>query len=175
MLKKLKELSASPEGAPLRGLFSPTSSKRALALVADAKAKGATVHTGPGEDSHNLVQPRVLTGVTPEMDIYTQENFAPLLAITPFKTDEEAIAIANSNDYGLAAAVWSKDEGHAYKVASQIDAGMVHINGSTVHDTQTLPHGGWGKSGWGRFNGVEGLKEFTQIKGKFSLLQIIIR
>jgi len=102
--------------------------------------------------------------LTKDMRLYTEEAFGPLMSVVRFRTDEEAIAIANASEYGLAASVYGKDEGRAYKVAKEIEAGMVHINGSTIHDAQTMPHGGWKKSGWGRFNGVEGLKEFTQIK-----------
>jgi len=166
ILKKRKELSAGKSDAPLRGLFAPTSAKRVQALIDDAKSKGATVH-GPEDGSaadHNIIQPHVLTGVKEGMNAFTDEHFGPLMSIIRFSTDEEAVALANSSDYGLAAAVYSKDEAHAMRIARQIEAGMVHINGSTVHDTQTLPHGGIKKSGYGRFNGIYGLQEFTWIK-----------
>ena len=139
--QKLADLQATKDGVFVRGLFSSASADRARALIKDAQDKGAKVQGGKDDESTSLVQPRLVTQVTKDMDIYKNEHFSPLLNLVRFKTDEEAIDIANSSEYGLAAAVYSKDEGHAYRIASQIDAGMVHVNGATIHDTQTLPHG----------------------------------
>jgi len=164
LVAKVASLKAAPEGAPLRGLFSAASATRIDSLVKDATAKGAKVISGEWKVEHNLVQPTILEGVTPEMKIYSDEHFAPVSLLIPYNTVEEALVVANSSDYGLAASVYGKSEAEAFKVAERIDSGMVHINGGTIHDAQQMPHGGWKKSGWGRFNGSEGIKEFTQIR-----------
>lgn len=90
--------------------------------------------------------------------------FAPVFSLLTFKTHDEAVFIANDHDFGLAASVFTKDTNAGFDLARRIDAGMVHINGPTVHDSAQVPHGGWKKSGFGRFNGFEGIREFTQTK-----------
>ncbi|KZV92379.1 aldehyde dehydrogenase [Exidia glandulosa HHB12029] len=179
----LPTMKAEANSPALRGVFSTTSAQRLDTLVDDALDKGAKILTGTRHVENNLVQPLVLTGINKDMRIFHEEIFGPIITVVTFKTDEEAIATANATEYGLAAAVYGKDTSNAYKIASQIEAGMVHINGATIHDAQQMPHGGVKSSGWGRFNGLEGspfclpcrsppisdiscsgLKEFTQIK-----------
>ncbi|KAM0756034.1 aldehyde dehydrogenase [Meredithblackwellia eburnea MCA 4105] len=160
-------LSASGDNsanAPLRGLFTNASASRVEAIVKDATSKGATVAAGKIGFKDNVVQPVLLENVNKDMRIYGEECFAPVFSLIPFKTEEEAIQIANDHEYGLAAAVFSRDIPTAIRVAEQIDSGAVHINGATVHDSANMPHGGMKKSGWGRFNGKEGIQEFTQLK-----------
>ena len=93
-----------------------------------------------------------------------EEMFAPVFSLLTFKTLDEAVFIANDHDFGLAASVFTRDTNAGFDLARRIDAGMVHINGPTIHDSAQVPHGGWKKSGYGRFNGFEGLREFTQTK-----------
>ena len=155
----------------MTNLITTTASSRIAHLMTDAAAKGATLHTAvPEEDAksknpnHRANMPTVLEGVTPEMDIYSQESFGPLLSIIPIETTDEAVAIVNECKYGLSAAVHSRDHYRALSLAKELQVGAVHINGATVHDESTLPHGGYGDSGWGRFGAGWGLAEFVQTK-----------
>ncbi|KAI3482199.1 hypothetical protein L1887_55169 [Cichorium endivia] len=112
-----------------------------------------------------LVQPIVLSPVTPEMSIYTEETFGPVLSLITFDSVDQAVQIANTPEYGLAASIYSTNTMLALEIADRIDAGQVHINAQPVHDDPQMPHGGWKNSGYGRFNGPEGIREFTQTKG----------
>lgn len=149
----------------MRALFSEASGTKVKGLYDDAMAKGAQVIAGkPGFDGA-LVQPIVLGAITTDMHIYTQETFGPILNVIPFDTIEEVIERANSTSYGLAAAVFGRDIDKALAVAHEIEAGQVHVNGQSVHDHGQMPHGGWKESGFGRFNGFHGIREFTQLQG----------
>lgn len=86
------------------------------------------------------------------------------MGIARFSTDAEAIAMANKIEYGLSGAVHSRDVARASKVAEGLEVNLIHINSFTVHENAAVPHGGFKKSGYGRFNGVEGLREFTTTK-----------
>ncbi|CAD6568982.1 MAG: hypothetical protein CYPHOPRED_003010 [Cyphobasidiales sp. Tagirdzhanova-0007] len=152
----------SPMG--YRGLFTPTCAERVMALIADALEHGATIVAGQHSSEKNVVQPIILEGTKPGMRIFSEEIFGPAMTLNQFKTVEEAVQMANSSDYGLAASVYGSNEADCFAVAKQIEAGQVHINGATVQDSQVVPHGGLKKSGYGRFNGIEGLREFSTTK-----------
>lgn len=152
------------KNAPLRGLFTEASAQRVKEIVDDAMSKGAKAAAGKVQVEGNVVQPLLLDNVTPDMRVYREEMFSPVFSIVTFKTEDEAIQIANDHEYGLAASVFTKNTDAGLRIADGIDAGMVHINGATVHDSAQMPHGGWKKSGFGRFNGIEGIREFTQLK-----------
>src|SRR4051812_11998036 len=145
----------------------PLVNERALArieeLVDDAVAKGAQVVAG-GEADGPCYRPTVLAGVTPEMRIYTEESFGPVVAIVPVDGADEAVAVANDTEYGLSAAVFSGDVEAAREVARRLDTGMCHINDTTVHDEPQMPFGGVKASGWGRFGGTAALEEFTELR-----------
>ncbi|KAG8710428.1 hypothetical protein FRC09_000145 [Ceratobasidium sp. 395] len=160
--------SATPS-SPYRGLFTSQSADRVRGLIGEAVTQGAVISipssdNTPDSPAANVVQPTLLDKVPESAKIISEEIFGPAVAIVRFTDEAEAVRIANARDYGLSAAVFSKDIARAFRIARQIEAGAVHINGSTIHDYPTLPHGGWKKSGWGRFNGLEGIKEFTQTK-----------
>jgi benzaldehyde dehydrogenase (NAD) len=104
----------------------------------------------------------VLTGVTPEMPAFTDEIFGPVAPVTTFRTDEEAIALANRSDYGLSSAIYSGDVARALALAGRLRTGMAHVNDQTVNDDARVPFGGVGASGnGGRFGSVANLEEFT--------------
>jgi acyl-CoA reductase-like NAD-dependent aldehyde dehydrogenase len=149
----------------LRGLFTSASSDRAKSVYDEAVQRGAKLIAGqPGFDTKlGLVQP-VLLEATPEMQLYGEELFAPVLGVYTFTTDEQAVDMANAPGAGLSASVYCKDETRAWKIARGIESGAVHINGITVHDSQDVPHGGIKTSGSGRFNGVEGIREYLYQK-----------
>ncbi|PWN96193.1 aldehyde dehydrogenase [Tilletiopsis washingtonensis] len=152
------------EAHRLRPLFNAASGERVKSLYEDAVQQGAKLVGGKPAFEGSLVQPVVLNGLTKESKFYSTEAFAPMMGIIKYNTEQEAIDLANGTDYGLSASVYSRDETEAYRIASAIDSGAVHINGGTVHDDQALHHGGMKNSGWGRFNGVAGIHEFTQSK-----------
>jgi len=130
-------------------------------------AEGATLLTGgPGKpeglEAGNFTKATVFTNVNNKMRIAQEEIFGPVLAIIPYKDEEEALAIANDTDYGLAAYVFSEDRAKAEAFASHIDAGRVCING-LAHDSKT-PFGGFKQSGIGREYGEFGLEEYLEAK-----------
>ncbi|CAE6449937.1 unnamed protein product [Rhizoctonia solani] len=152
----------SPESA-YRGFFTAQSADRVRSLINDAVAQGASLVTG-STGSGNIIQPTILDNTPESARIVTDEIFGPAVCVIRFRDEEDAVRIANDREFGLSAAVFSTDLGRAFAIARRIESGGVHINDSTIHDYPTLPHGGWKKSGWGRFNGLEGIKEFTQLK-----------
>ncbi|TKY90289.1 hypothetical protein EX895_000287 [Sporisorium graminicola] len=149
----------------LRSLFTAASADRLEVLYKDATSKGAKVVVGEARFDGALVQPIILSPVDKSMKIYTEETFGPVLSLITFTSPAEAVEIANTPDYGLAASIYTRDQVLGLALADQIDAGQVHINSQSVHDDPFMPHGGWKHSGYGRFNGVEGVREFTQTKG----------
>jgi acyl-CoA reductase-like NAD-dependent aldehyde dehydrogenase len=132
-------------------------------LIEDAVAHGAQVLAG-GEHDGLLHQPTVIAGVTPQMRLYAEESFGPLLAIVTAADEDDAVRIANDTDYGLAAAVFSGDAERGLRVAGRIDSGICHVNGATVHDEAPAPFGGVKASGWGRFGAGQVAAEFTDTR-----------
>src|SRR6266487_1599582 len=132
--------------------------------VEDAVAKGAKVVAG-GKAAGAFFEPTVLMGVTPEMRIYSEESFGPVVAIVPVDGVDEAVRVANDTEYGLSSAVFSGDVDAAMKVARRLETGMCHINDATVNDEPQMPFGGVKHSGWGRFGGKAALEEFTELRG----------
>lgn len=136
-------------------------------LVQDAVSKGAKAVYGDPSDKRELataMRPVVLEGVKEGMDLYQQESFGPTVSLILVEDDEEAIRISNDTDYGLASAVFTENLQRGLSIAKRIETGAVHINSMSVHDEASLPHGGAKKSGFGRFNGEEGLKEWVRLK-----------
>jgi vanillin dehydrogenase len=137
--------------------------ERILELVEDARAKGAEVLAG-GDADGNLIAPTVIANVTREMRIYGEESFGPVVAIVPVDGPDEAVEVANDTEYGLSAAVFSRDVARALQIARRIESGICHINSSTVHDEPQMPFGGVKGSGYGRFGGRAALEEFTELR-----------
>ncbi len=133
------------------------------ALIEDAAAKGAKVLTGGTADS--VVMPAtVVDGVTASMDLYRDESFGPIVAMIRARDTEHAIELANDTQYGLSAAVFTKDIAKGLSVAKRIQSGICHVNGPTVHDEAQMPFGGVGASGYGRFGGRAGIDSFTELR-----------
>jgi aldehyde dehydrogenase (NAD+) len=124
-------------------------------------AGGARADIGTGKGY--FLQPTVFDGVTPEMTIAREEIFGPVLAAIEFGDLDEAIARANDSNYGLAAAVWTKDIKKAHYVARKLQAGTVWINTYNVYDT-AAPFGGYKQSGFGREMSMHALEHYTQVK-----------
>jgi acyl-CoA reductase-like NAD-dependent aldehyde dehydrogenase len=147
-------------------LISPAAKAKVEMLVSDARDKGAQIHTPPraNDASPRSFPPTVVTGLTPEMKLYEIESFGPVVGIVAVETEEQIIAIIEAAKYGLSSSIISRNHYRALELAGSIKAGAVHINSMTVHDEPTLPHGGYGDSGWGRFGARWGLEEFVQVK-----------
>ncbi|HEY4344492.1 MAG TPA: aldehyde dehydrogenase family protein [Parvibaculum sp.] len=147
-------------------LVSKLHCEKVRGLIETGRAEGATLAAGGSERFANtdgyFVSPTVFGNVTPGMTIAQEEIFGPVLAIMPYRDEEDAIAIANGTRYGLSAYVTSADAGRAFAVGRRLQAGMVHINGAML-DAQT-PFGGYRQSGNGREGGRFGIEEFTEIK-----------
>ncbi len=109
---------------------------RCNALIDDALAKGARLLTG-GRANDTHMSPTLLDGVTREMRLWREESFGPVKAIIRVHSEEEALAVANDSEYGLSAAVYSRDSARAWNVAQRLHTGICHINGPTVHDEAT--------------------------------------
>ena len=133
------------------------------ALLDDALAKGAKLVCGSRAES-TLMPATVLDHVTRNMRIYFEETFGPLKCIVRVDGVDAAVACANDNDYGLAAAVFGRDIARALNVARRIESGICHVNGPTVHDEAQMPFGGVKGSGMGRFGGKAGIAEFTDLR-----------
>jgi acyl-CoA reductase-like NAD-dependent aldehyde dehydrogenase len=148
---------------PLGSVADAAAASRVQALIDDAVSKGAQLHQAAPADG-TLLSAAVLDRVTPAMRIYSEESFGPVATVLRAASDEEAVRLANDTEYGLTSAVFSKDIARALRIAEQIDAGMCHINGATVHDEAQMPFGGTKQSGYGRFGGKAGIAEFTELR-----------
>lgn len=142
--------------------------ERVMAYIESGKSEGATLATG-GEAYKDVngkgffISPTVFTNVKDSMKIYREEVFGPFAVITSFKTEEEAVEMANDTTYGLGSAVFTSDLTKAHRVARNIEAGMVWVNSSNDSDFR-IPFGGVKQSGIGRELGEAGLAAYTNTK-----------
>jgi betaine-aldehyde dehydrogenase len=156
------------ETTKLGPLASAAQLERVRGYIKKGMAEGAELLTGGADAPQGVpaggyyVQPTVFGKVKPGSTIEQEEIFGPVLSIIPYQDEEEAVRIANDTIYGLAGAVWSKDESHAQKVARRIRAGQVDVNGGSFN--MNAPFGGFKQSGHGREAGVYGLEEFLEYK-----------
>lgn len=130
-------------------------------------SEGATLVSGglgmpEGISKGYYVKPTIFANVSPDMKIWKEEIFGPVLVITTYKSEEEALTLANDSIYGLSGGVWSKDEERAIKFAKEMRTGQVSVNGGTFN--VSAPFGGYKLSGNGRELGTHGLNEFLEIK-----------
>jgi len=161
-------------GTAMGPLASALQQDRVRAHIDAAVADGATLVVGgsaPVEFGGAYVRPTIFSEVTPQMRIFREEVFGPVLAITGYETLEEAITLANDSDYGLSGGVWSADVDRALEVALRLRTGTVGINGAGLD--VGAPFGGYKQSGLGREAGALGFEEFLEVKsvmGAASLL-----
>ncbi len=133
--------------------------------IEDARKKGATILTGGTRLGDNFYMPTVITDITPDMKLHTEETFGPLIPVYRFTSEAEVIRETNSFQYGLTASVWSKDLKRAERVARALEVGAVSINNVMLTEgNPALPFGGQKESGFGRAKGKEGLLAFTRSK-----------
>jgi aldehyde dehydrogenase (NAD+) len=131
--------------------------------IKEAVAAGARVLTG-GTYEGNFYQPTVVADVTPNMAAFRDELFGPVAAVSRADNAEHALTLANTSSYGLSSAVLTNDLQLAMRFALELEAGMVHLNGPTVHDEPTVPFGGVKDSGSGREGGRWSVEEMTEVK-----------
>ncbi|ODT09395.1 MAG: 5-carboxymethyl-2-hydroxymuconate semialdehyde dehydrogenase [Microbacterium sp. SCN 70-18] len=144
-------------------LVHPEHYAKVMSYVEIGKTEGRLVAGGgrpDGFETGNFVQPTVFADVAPEARIFQEEIFGPVVAITPFDTDEEALALANDTRYGLAAYVWTSDLRRAHTFAQSVEAGMVWLNSNNVRDLRT-PFGGVKASGLGHEGGYRSIDFYT--------------
>jgi aldehyde dehydrogenase (NAD+) len=154
------------EFGPNMGAMVSTSQRdRALSMIERATHQGGQIAAGghPTNQPGAFLEPTVLSNITPDAEIAGQEIFGPVLSILTFKSDAEAIQIANSTDYGLVAGVFTKDLDRATRAARSLRAGQVFVNEWYAGGVET-PFGGYGKSGYGREKGREALWNYVQTK-----------
>jgi aldehyde dehydrogenase (NAD+) len=146
-------------------LVSPAQRDRAAEMVARAEQHGARVVTGgrPLNRPGAFLEPTVLSGVTPDMEIAQEEVFGPVLSVMSFRDEAEAIEITNGTDYGLVGGVFTADLDRATRAARAMRAGQVFVNEWYAGGVET-PFGGYGKSGYGREKGREALWNYVQTK-----------
>jgi acyl-CoA reductase-like NAD-dependent aldehyde dehydrogenase len=159
----------------LGALVSDTQMEKVLGYIETGKAEGARLLTGGeranvGNGKGYFVQPTVFDGVSNDMTIAREEIFGPVLAAIEFGDAAEAVAQANNNPYGLAAAVWTRDIGKAHRVARHIKAGTVWINTYNNYDPAAA-FGGYKQSGYGRELSGHALEQYTQVKSVWVNLQ----
>lgn len=153
--------------ARLGPLISDVQRDRVRSYIKKGIEEGATLLTGgaeapEGQPKGYFVKPTVFGNVTSDMTIAREEIFGPVLSILAYKDEADAIRIANDSVYGLAGTIWSKDEARATRVARQVRAGQIDINGGPFNPM--APFGGFKQSGNGRESGVYGLEEFLEYK-----------
>lgn len=148
---------------PLGAVVDRKTVDHVAALVRDAVAAGAQLQNG-GEASGVLMPAHVVDKVTPDMRLFREESFGPVVAIIRAQDEAEAIRLANDTEYGLSAAVFTRDTARGLRVARQIKSGICHVNGPTVHDEAQMPFGGTKASGYGRFGGRAGIDAFTELR-----------
>ncbi len=148
---------------PLGAVIDQKTVTHVNALIDDAVAKGAKVIAGVKGESV-LMPATVVDGVTEAMNLYRDESFGPVVAMIRARDAEHAVELANDTQYGLSAAVFTKDIAKGLTIARRIQSGICHVNGPTVHDEAQMPFGGVGASGYGRFGGKQGIDSFTETR-----------
>ena len=162
-VKKLKRGDVMDKNSQVGPLINEAGLEKTKKHVADAVSKGGKVTTG-GKVDHDLYYfPTVIEGAKPDMIIAHEEVFGPVAPIFRFKTEGEAIAMANDTEFGLASYFYSRDVGRCWRVAEALEYGMVGINEGLI-STEVAPFGGIKESGFGREGSKYGIDYFMEIK-----------
>jgi succinate-semialdehyde dehydrogenase/glutarate-semialdehyde dehydrogenase len=162
---KLKVGNGFDDGVTQGPLITMDAIEKVERLLKDATAKGARVATGGKRHAlgGTFFEPTVVTEVTPKMDIAQEEIFGPVATLFRFKTDDEAVAIANDTRYGLAAYFYARDVGRVMRVADMLEYGIIGINEGII-STEVAPFGGMKESGIGREGSKYGIEDYLEIK-----------
>lgn len=148
---------------PLGAVVDQKTVDHVKSLIDDAVAGGA-VQVNGGDANGVLMPAHVIDKVTPEMKLFRDESFGPVVGVIRARDEAHAIELANDTEYGLSASVFTRDTARGLSVARQIKSGICHVNGPTVHDEAQMPFGGVKASGYGRFGGKAGIDSFTELR-----------
>jgi len=149
---------------PLGAVVDARTVAHCRALIDDALAHGAEQLVG-GETTGNVLMPaHVIDKVTPDMKLFRDESFGPVVGMIRARDADHAVALANDTEYGLSASVFTRDIAKGLGIARRIQSGICHVNGPTVHDEAQMPFGGVKGSGYGRFGGKAGIDSFTELR-----------
>jgi succinate-semialdehyde dehydrogenase/glutarate-semialdehyde dehydrogenase len=161
----MKVARGTEEGSQVGPLIDATQRDKVAELVDDAVGKGAKVLTGGSAvgDAGYFYSPTVLSGISDEATLLTEEIFGPVAPVKTFETDEEAMAAANATEFGLVAYAFTRDINRALKVAEGLEVGMMGLNKGLVSNA-AAPFGGIKESGFGREGGLEGIEEYLTTK-----------
>ncbi|MSQ78251.1 MAG: aldehyde dehydrogenase [Flavobacteriaceae bacterium] len=170
LVKRLKTGNPLEDDTRIGAIVSQQHFDKVMACIAIAKAEGGNILTGgnsvqlEGELADGwYIQPTVFEGLSVDCKTQQEEIFGPVVTLTPFDTEEEAIALANSNSYGLAASIWTENLSRAHRVSAAVDSGIIWVNCWLYRDLRT-PFGGMKNSGVGREGGWEAIRFFTEAK-----------
>jgi succinate-semialdehyde dehydrogenase/glutarate-semialdehyde dehydrogenase len=164
-VKKLKVGNGMEEGVNQGPLIDKAALEKVEAHIQDALSKGAKVAVGGQRHAlgGTFYQPTVLVNVDSSMAVANEETFGPVAPLFRFKTDDEAVTMANATEFGLAAYFYSRDIGRIWRVAEGIESGMIGINTGLI-STEVAPFGGVKESGIGREGSRHGLDEYVEMK-----------
>lgn len=168
LVKKVAALNVgegSRDNIDIGPLIEPKAVNKVSDLVEQAVANGAKVEVGGKRlaSEHNFYEPTVLTGITPQMDIFNCEIFGPVAAIIPFSDEKEVIELANQTEYGLCSYVFTQNHNRIWRLSEQLDFGMVGIN-EGVLSNPAAPFGGVKESGMGREGGHWGIEDYLETR-----------
>jgi acyl-CoA reductase-like NAD-dependent aldehyde dehydrogenase len=172
LVQKTGALNIGPgqDDPDLGPLISKRQYDRVMGYIVVGKKEGAQLPIGGGHPSAPAlekgfyVEPTIFDSVSPAMRIFQEEIFGPVLSVTTFSDEEEAIDLANNSKYGLVAGVWTENMGKAHRVAKRIDAGQIYVNNWASGTGVATPFGGFKQSGLGREKGIETFHHYTQVK-----------
>lgn len=166
-MAELKVGNGLDDGTQIGPLINARQREQVEQIVSNSIAQGAHLNTGGQRPAHlgkgYFYAPTVLSEMTQKQDIFRKEVFGPVMGIMPFSSTEEAIALANDTEYGLASYLWTNDLRTSIKVSEALEFGIVGINEWAAHATEA-PFGGWKQSGLGYECGEEGLQEYLEKK-----------
>jgi benzaldehyde dehydrogenase (NAD) len=148
---------------PLGAVVDTKTVAHVQSLIDDAVAQGAALVNG-GAANGVLMPAHVVDKVTPAMKLFRDESFGPVVGVIRARDEAHAIELANDTEYGLSASVFTRDAARGLRVARQIQSGICHVNGPTVHDEAQMPFGGVKASGYGKFGGKAGIESFTELR-----------
>jgi len=162
---KLKVGNGAETGVSIGPLINPAAVKKVKEHIEDALAKGAKVEIGgaPHALGGNFFEPTLIRDVNPKMAIAREETFGPVAPLFRFKTEEEAIAMANDTEFGLACYFYTRDIGRVWRVGEALEYGMVGINEGIISAAEA-PFGGVKESGIGREGSSHGIEEYVELK-----------